>query len=89
MRVCRRDLSAYSRSHRAVIRVYDTAGNVIETHEQTGDFKEWQATLCRITSKQLFRPARFRSIGRALDFSIELCRAYCSCPTSDTLRLRI
>jgi hypothetical protein len=25
----------------AVIRVYDAAGNVIETHEQTGDFKEW------------------------------------------------
>ncbi len=30
----------YSRSHRAVIRVYDAAGNVIETHEHTGDFKE-------------------------------------------------
>jgi hypothetical protein len=29
-----------SRSHRAVIRVYDEAGNVIETHEHTGDFKE-------------------------------------------------
>jgi hypothetical protein len=25
----------------AVIRVYDDAGNVIETHEQAGDFKEW------------------------------------------------
>jgi hypothetical protein len=24
----------------AVIRVYDDAGNVIETHEQAGDFKE-------------------------------------------------
>jgi hypothetical protein len=30
----------YSRSHSAVIRVYDNAGNVIETHEQAGDFKE-------------------------------------------------
>jgi hypothetical protein len=30
-----------SRSHDAVIRVYDAAGNVIETHEQAGDFKEW------------------------------------------------
>jgi len=30
-----------SRSHRAVIRVYDEAGNVIETHEHAGDFKEW------------------------------------------------
>jgi len=25
----------------AVIRVYDKAGNVIETHEHKGDFKEW------------------------------------------------
>ena len=31
----------YSRSHDAVIRVYDDAGNVIETHEHNGDFKEW------------------------------------------------
>jgi hypothetical protein len=30
----------YSRSHDAVIRVYDEAGNVIETHEHKGDFKE-------------------------------------------------
>ena len=29
-----------SRSHDAVIRVYDDAGNVIETHEHKGDFKE-------------------------------------------------
>ena len=26
----------YSRSHRAVIRVYDETGNVIETHEHAG-----------------------------------------------------
>ncbi len=31
----------FSRSHDAVIRVYDEAGNVIETHEQAGQFKEW------------------------------------------------
>jgi hypothetical protein len=30
-----------SRSHDAVIRVYDEAGNVIETHEHAGEFKEW------------------------------------------------
>jgi hypothetical protein len=30
-----------SRSHDAVIRVYDDAGNVIETHEHADDFKEW------------------------------------------------
>jgi hypothetical protein len=31
----------YSRSHDAVIRVHDDAGNVIETREQAGNFKEW------------------------------------------------
>jgi len=30
-----------SRSHDAVICVYDDAGNVPETHEHKGDFKEW------------------------------------------------
>jgi len=30
-----------SRSHKAVIRVYDEADNVIETHDHAGDFKEW------------------------------------------------
>jgi hypothetical protein len=35
--------SFFSRSHDSVIRVYDDAGNVIETHEHAGDFKEWQA----------------------------------------------
>jgi hypothetical protein len=30
----------FSRSHDAVIRVYDGADNVMETHEQTGEFKE-------------------------------------------------
>jgi hypothetical protein len=29
----------YSRSHAAVIRLYDKAGNVIETHEHAGEFK--------------------------------------------------
>jgi hypothetical protein len=31
---------SFSRSHRALIRVYDQAGNVIETHEHAGEFKE-------------------------------------------------
>ena len=31
----------YSRSHHALIRVYNDAGNVIETHEHAGEFKEW------------------------------------------------
>jgi hypothetical protein len=30
-----------SRSHDAVIRVYDEAGTVIRTHEHKGEFKEW------------------------------------------------
>ena len=30
-----------SRSHDAVIRVYDDAENVIEKHEHKGDFKGW------------------------------------------------
>ena len=29
-----------SRSHDAVIRVYDQVGNVIKTHEDKGEFKE-------------------------------------------------
>jgi hypothetical protein len=30
----------YTRSHDAVIRVYDAGRNLIETHEHVGDFKE-------------------------------------------------
>ena len=30
-----------SRSHRAIIRVFNEAGDVIETHGDAGDFKEW------------------------------------------------
>jgi hypothetical protein len=32
----------FRRSQDAVIRVYDAPGNVIETHEHEGDFKEWR-----------------------------------------------
>ena len=31
----------FSRSHDAVVHIYDEAGNVIETHEHAGDFREW------------------------------------------------
>ena len=42
LRVRRRGFDRFrSRSHDAVIRVYDEAGNVIETHEHEGDFKDW------------------------------------------------
>jgi hypothetical protein len=34
------DAKFFSRSHDAVIRVYDEAGNVIEAHRHAGDFKE-------------------------------------------------
>jgi hypothetical protein len=30
----------FNRSHDAVVRIYDQAGNVIETHEQASEFKE-------------------------------------------------
>jgi hypothetical protein len=30
----------HSRSHHAVIGVYDESSNVIETHEHTGEYKE-------------------------------------------------
>jgi len=30
-----------SRSHDAVIRVYDDSGNAIETHKHKGEFREW------------------------------------------------
>ena len=31
----------FSRSHDAVICVYNEADNMIETHEHAGDFNEW------------------------------------------------
>jgi hypothetical protein len=37
---CNRPAKHRSRSHDAVIRVYDDSGNVIETHEHNGNFKE-------------------------------------------------
>jgi hypothetical protein len=36
----------------AVIRVYDVLGNVIETHEHKGDFREWV----------LFRAIEYRAL---------------------------
>jgi len=32
---------SFSAAHDAVIRIFDKVGNVIETHEHKGDFKEW------------------------------------------------
>jgi len=39
-RICCFYAKFFSRSHDAVIRVYDEAGNVLETHEHIDDFKE-------------------------------------------------
>src|SRR5262249_18957457 len=35
----------FSRSHEAVIRVYDDAGNAIETHQHVGEFKDGELFL--------------------------------------------
>jgi hypothetical protein len=35
----------FSRSHHAVIRVYDAGGNVIETHEDAGDLESGELCL--------------------------------------------
>jgi hypothetical protein len=40
-----------SRSHHAVIRVYDAAGDVIATHEHAGDFKRVVSSLFCITAQ--------------------------------------
>jgi hypothetical protein len=43
-----------SRPHDAVIRVYDEAGNVIETHEHKGEFREPRMSLLRACSDATF-----------------------------------
>jgi hypothetical protein len=46
----------YSRSHDAVIRVYDEAGDVIETHEHAGDSKSGDQTHREL----VYRPLQFQ-----------------------------
>jgi hypothetical protein len=43
----------FSRSHAAVIRVYDAPVNVIETHEHAGEFREWWVLRGRETKSPL------------------------------------
>src|SRR5678816_3268320 len=43
------------RSHDAVIRVYDDAGNVIETHEHKGDLSDLRWNALSSTLNQMFR----------------------------------
>src|SRR5262244_538924 len=55
----------FSRSHDAVIRVYDAAGNVIETHEHKGDFQR-AVSFCYVASRRhrVDKAASRRSVGR-------------------------
>jgi len=39
-----------------LIRVYDDAGNVIETHEHTGEFKGWRATSNQFVRNEMNPP---------------------------------
>src|SRR4029077_12388889 len=50
-----------SRSHHAVICVYDESGNVIETHEHKGDFKEWGEAQSKL---RLSREAKSRHMEK-------------------------
>jgi hypothetical protein len=75
----------FSRSHDAVIRVYDEAGNVIETHEQAGDFKECYsrmysflqtASILDSEAEQKLRKSRLspRSCHLPADYMGRFCR---------------
>jgi hypothetical protein len=57
----------YSRSHDAVMRVYDAADNVIKTHEHKGEFSQ------RVGGKQakVFRNGPLASSGRFQDWRVE------------------
>ena len=57
----------YSRSHDAVIRVYDDAGNVIETHEHAGEFgvADYSELFAGCRPGQ-FNETRRRRLGREL-----------------------
>jgi hypothetical protein len=56
-------------SHRAVIRVYDEAGDVIETHEHAGEFKVdttvKRASHARPDMLQIRRITAFRELERS------------------------
>jgi hypothetical protein len=55
-----------SRSHDAVIRVYDAAGNVIETHEHAGDLKQWQPFVCHLRLKTWLRIVKTAAVNITL-----------------------
>ncbi len=53
----------FSRSYGLVIRVFDEAGNVIETHEHAGEFKEWlrDQNVCDYRVSRPSESERFRT----------------------------
>jgi len=57
-----------ARSHDAVIRVYDAADNVIETHEHAGDFKEWVSAVGKTRSRHAVKHdgSLLRSVDRGV-----------------------
>ena len=69
----------FSRSHDAVIRVYDDAGNVIETHEHAGEFKEWRSlALNRRLVNSFGEFLHFVDFHEAADFLIRAERQPCN-----------
>jgi hypothetical protein len=64
-------------SHRAVIRVYDEAGDVIETHEHAGEFKVdttvKRASHARPDMLQIRRITAFRELERSRLGGRSLC----------------
>ena len=61
-------------SHNAVIRVYDEAGNVIETYEHAGDFKSGERS--KIIAS---RPATSQAVHRILRARLLRARLFFGC----------
>jgi hypothetical protein len=62
----RKGANSFSRSHHAVIRVYDAAGDVIETHEHNGDLKQCWSHLYPIKTDpkyQILPGSEFFAVG--------------------------
>ena len=55
--------------HDSVIRVYDDSGNVVETHEHKGDFKEWWCSAASLIIHHSLRCgfAKFKLCAHFLD----------------------
>jgi hypothetical protein len=83
----------YTRSHDAVIRFYDKAGNVIETHEHAGEFKSGEFALAlRVAphdsgSFQSLLDAGVNAVTRLVFFSYNpsLCSTSCTALSVNSL----